>query len=262
MKKLIKILIWKVFGKSLFFKCQTLYWARRLKNMNYEKEIDFLPKFIFPGSTVLDIGANCGQYTYTLSKLVGRSGKVISFEPVKYTFDVLRIIVKKLKLKNVELHNIALSNKKGKLEIKIPLDNFGIPNIGLSSFTNNDNVLREIVKADTLDNFLHVKNVDFKKILFIKCDVEGFELFVLKGGINCFKLAKPTLLIEVDDFLTRKVGYSANELFEFLRKLGYRPYVICNNVLRLSLNYSRNYLNYFFVVENMVPDILKAELKK
>jgi len=125
-KFLIKFLVFNLFGDKIFAKLRTIYWIRRLRrNKFYEKEISLLPVFTSPGDTVIDIGANFGQYTYTLSKIVGSTGKVFAFEPVEYTFEILKEIIKKLKLTNVELRKIAIGDKNGEIEFITPKDSFG-----------------------------------------------------------------------------------------------------------------------------------------
>lgn len=249
MKKLIKMMFWKIFGKSAFIRFQAFYWVRRLKReLIYEKEIGILPKFVFPGSIVIDVGANCGQYTYPLSKLVGTSGKVLSFEPTGHAFEVLKIVKSKLQLKNVELYKIALSDKKGRMEIKTPVDNSGIPNIGLSSFTINESkTIKEMVDVDRLDSVLNISKVEPMKISFVKCDVEGSELFVLKGAENLLKTAKPVLLLEVDEEHIRAAGYTVEHLFEFLENLGYAPYRVDGSTVRHILAYRKQIPNYIFL---------------
>ena len=49
---------------------------------------------------------------------------------------------------------------------------------------------KEIGKSKTIDSF------DFKKIIFIKIDVEGFEDKVMTGAINTILKYKPTITAE------------------------------------------------------------------
>ena len=78
-----------------------------------EKELGILNQFIKPGDTVLDIGANFGVYTHEFSKLVGSEGKVYSFEPIPETYGRLCYCVDKLNLNNVEVFDVALSDRDG-----------------------------------------------------------------------------------------------------------------------------------------------------
>lgn len=103
---------------KLLNKLTILKWLLKLKMNRYknEKEMYLLANYIFNGDVCIDIGANYGAYTYELSKIIGITGEVYSFEPGKFAFNVLNKTVKKLK--NVYHCNIALSNK-GVIEISL-----------------------------------------------------------------------------------------------------------------------------------------------
>ena len=71
--------------KRLFF----AYQIRANRFFTAEKEFAIVDRLVSPGDWVLDIGANIGQYTKRFSDLVGHSGRVIAFEPVPDTFELL-----------------------------------------------------------------------------------------------------------------------------------------------------------------------------
>src|SRR5438034_5802906 len=98
------------------------------RDVVWEREMQFLNRFINPGDAVLDIGANVGLYTVKLSKLVGPVGAVHAFEPVPETFDILQHVTRTLGLKNVVLHNCALADRVGHLKVIVPTDSNGIKN--------------------------------------------------------------------------------------------------------------------------------------
>ena len=250
------------FGERTFSKLQTIYWARKLKNGDfYEKEIDLLPCFIQPGSIAIDIGANFGQYTYPLSKLVGSTGKVFSIEPVKYNFEILKNIVKKLNLTNVELQNIALGDKNGEVEIITPVDNSGLPNIGLSYICNseeNKESKRETVKILTLDEL--TKNLpSSKKVKFVKCDVEGAEMMVFAGGKNFLSEFQPIILCEIEERHTKRYNYNPDILFKFLKNLGYEAFILKSGKLIQVQEIKKFSINYIFIHKSVA---IKNETNK
>jgi ubiquinone/menaquinone biosynthesis C-methylase UbiE len=68
------------------------YFANQIRKHSFrapEPEFEMLSPMVSAGDWVLDVGANIGQYTLRLSELVGESGRVISFEPVPETFELL-----------------------------------------------------------------------------------------------------------------------------------------------------------------------------
>lgn len=75
---------------------------------------------------------------------------------------------------------------------------------------------RKVANLRTLDSF------KFDNIGFIKIDVEGHELKVLKGAVETLKKYSPTLCIEQND-ATEKWGKGKKfEALEFCKTLGYR----------------------------------------
>jgi len=255
MKNKIKSFIFNLFGESTFSKFQAIYWVKRLrKNKFYEKEIDLLSRFVKPGSVSLDIGANFGQYTYPLSKLVGATGKVFSFEPANYTFKILKNIVKKLKLTNVEIQNIALSDKNGEAEIITPVCNSGMPNIGEAHLWNqkqDKEGKRETVKVATLDNLI-LSSPFLNKVTFIKCDVEGAEMLVFRGGRNLLSKYYPVILCEIEKRHTERYGYEPDALFTFFKDLGYKAFVFISGRLVLVQGIQESAINYTFIHESFI----------
>jgi FkbM family methyltransferase len=75
------------------------------------------------------------------------------------------------------------------------------------------------VRVGTLDNWLAEKKVDH--VDFIKIDVEGAELSVLKGGSESLARTHPVLLVEVAQIRTSGWGYDALEIVRFLENIGY-----------------------------------------
>src|SRR3981189_491914 len=60
----------------------------------YERELAYLERLVSPGTTVVDAGANYGIYTVAAARLVGPSGRVLSFEPGSQAFSVLKKNIK------------------------------------------------------------------------------------------------------------------------------------------------------------------------
>jgi predicted methyltransferase len=85
-----------------------------------EGEILFLPNLVKEGDIVWDIGANAGEYTFQLSRLVGPGGQVHAFEPLDYNFGTLLLTIKRARLRNVTTHQLALSDQAGKARMSMP----------------------------------------------------------------------------------------------------------------------------------------------
>ena len=194
----------------------------------WEKDdTEYLKKIIKPGNTVVDIGANYGFHAVLFSRLVGDSGIVYSFEPLKKMFKQLTENVRLNNgQENTVLVNSALGDKKGRLTIYTPA---GIGN-GAASFAKRGTVAaQEVCEVITLDSFATSKKI--KKIDFIKCDIEGAELLAFKGAQNVLKKFHPAMMIEVTRGSSEAFGYTPEILFQFLNTFGYEFFYASKNKL-------------------------------
>ncbi len=83
----------------------------------------------------------------------------------------------------------------------------------------------EVVTLDAIASELGLTKVDF-----VKLDVEGAELDVLKGARELLRTTpRPVLLVEVYDIRTQPWGYKAREIVEFLNQKGYQWFELLGN---------------------------------
>lgn len=186
------------------------------KYTDFEKgEMDYVLSNVADGSTVIDIGANFGLYTVSLAKK-NPNIKIHSFEPVESTFRLLKHNVEHNNVtEKATLNNCALGEEKGKLEVTV--DRYAGNHLVMGS--KSDNITQ---KVDVLVLDEYVKHQHIDKVDFIKCDVEGAELLVLRGAVEILKKDKPNMLLEIADEWTKRFGYRAEELMDFLCDLGYK----------------------------------------
>jgi hypothetical protein len=116
----------------------------------------------------------------------------------------------------VEPVNIGLSDAKGRLELKIPRINSGEATFGSSRYEDYTAVE---VAVDELDNIVGDRTVDFVKI-----DVEGFEVHVLRGAKHVIARDQPLILTEVVERHLKSAGESPESLSELLGNAGYKPH--------------------------------------
>ena len=169
------------------------------------------------GDIVLDVGANIGYYSILMSKLVGKEGKVICFEPTDCYGNVLEKNIAENKLTNVEAYRIGLSNKEQELEIQI-----GISSATLHVPGNIKLNCSERIKLVTLDKFL--EEHPLPKINFIKIDVDGHEPLVLEGAWRSIDKYQPNILLEVSHTHYLNAGYTAWDFYDLLKSKGYYIY--------------------------------------
>ena len=84
--------------------------------------------------------------------------------------------------------------------------------------------LKSIQKASTITLRNFIKKNKIKKIDFIKLDVDGYELDVLRSGKDFLKKYKPIIFIEIAPYLYKEFGYSYIDLIDYIHGLGYHFY--------------------------------------
>jgi FkbM family methyltransferase len=156
--------------------------------VDHEEDIveQFSPK---TGDIVIDVGAAFGFYAIMASKRVGQQGKVIAIEPQPDSFGMLNRNIKLNKLANIVTLNYAVSSGKTKVKLYSSYSTIAErAGQGLQSYVE--------VSADTLDNLLRQVGID--EVNWIKVDVEGAELDVLKGAVGILSRSRDiALLVEV-----------------------------------------------------------------
>jgi FkbM family methyltransferase len=179
-------------------------------------EFAFVRRFLRPGMTVLDLGAHHGMYTLLASKRVGPTGKVFAFEPSPRERHALLQHTRLNRCRNVSVEGLALGTETGEADLFVVQGT----QTGCNSLRPPASDVRPDwspvrVSVVRLDDWLEGKKIDL--IDFVKIDVEGGELGVLKGARNLLRdRPRPIFLIEVQDIRTLQWGYTAREIVEFL----------------------------------------------
>jgi FkbM family methyltransferase len=196
--------------------------------------VAYLSKTIKEGQTVIDIGAHKAGYLYLMLQLVGKSGKVLAFEPQSVLYNYIKKLKRLLNWQNVTVEHIAISDIEGVVTLFIPTNNVSRSSAPGATIVNNrernDIGFTEKVNTLSLDQYcgLHDIRPDFLKI-----DVEGNEFNIFKGAIETLKKYKPRIIVECD------AGYVGRdkvwETFSFLKGLGYAGSFISGS-LRLPLD--------------------------
>ncbi len=250
----LKKIIFAFLPDWLLKQLKKYHYYKKLKNSKEsdEEDLQMLEKLIRPNSDVIDIGANFGLYTKFMSKLAGKDGKVLSFEPIHETYTYLKNNIEKLKLENVMAINIALSDKSGQVIMQVP--NFNDKkrrNFYEAKIIDkpDDSLTQFEVATKTLDEVCTEHNI---KPSFIKCDVEGHEWFVFKGAENVLRNYRPLLFVEINHVLTNPDD-NTSKLLDYLNKAGYQLFVNSNHHLKKWASEKR--FNYYFLTEEHIKNL-------
>jgi FkbM family methyltransferase len=150
--------------------------------------LDYLEK----AEVIFDIGANIGQTSLNITQTQKKKGLnpvIYAFEPYPRTYHKLKTNVDLNASSDILAYNLGLSTEKGILH----MIQHSPSNSGGFRMTNNptNSVAVPVISLDEFVSENHLMKVDF-----IKIDVEGFELQVLKGAQETLKRFKPILVFE------------------------------------------------------------------
>lgn len=203
---------------------------------------------------MFDVGANVGWYSLNALKRVPKI-KLYAFEPGPITYNRL--------IKNLELngfgdnvaYNVGLYNENGKLDFYYDRVRAGASSlVNIQEKADIDKVTVDMIRMDDWAKENHVDKVDF-----IKCDVEGAELFVYKGGMGLIEKSKPIIFSEMLRKWSAKFGYHPNDIIDLFADVGYECFVIQNDKLKRFGRVDEETVetNYFFLHPERHREIMK-----
>ena len=174
-----------------------------------------LDRFVTPGATVVDVGANIGYNAIHAARLAGRRGRVFAVEPTPDNLDVLRRNLEAARLANVIVTPVAAGRAAGVRKLFVR---------GPRSAVNS--LFAESCYA-TVTDVLQVPVMPLDELVdgtadVVKIDVEGAELDVLEGMPRLLKAAPRALIVEWHPTLQSMAGYAPDALPRWLLDRGWR----------------------------------------
>jgi FkbM family methyltransferase len=172
------------------------------------------------GDVMIDGGANIGLFTLLAASTVGRQGRVIACEPAPNTMKLLRDNVGRNGFGWVDLHERALAEAPGLLQLHMFAPGSGFSSFAPANPTSGDQIE---VQVDTLD---HLAGDFLERTRLVKLDVEGAELRALRGASTLLEHARPDFIIELEPEHLERQGASIPEIQALFDDAGYVGYVI------------------------------------
>jgi FkbM family methyltransferase len=181
-------------------------------NMRMHRLLD---RFVRPGATVVDVGANIGYNTIHAARLAGSRGRVVAVEPTPDNLEVLRRNIEAARLDNIIVAPVAAGRAADTRCLFVRGARSAVNSLFVEScYASVTDVLQvPVVPLDELvDGAAHV----------VKIDVEGAELDVLEGMPRLLKARPVALIVEWHPKLQSLAGYAADELPRWLLDRGWR----------------------------------------
>jgi FkbM family methyltransferase len=186
--------------------------------------------WVRPGALVIDIGANIGAHALPITQAVGKAGRVVAIEPTDYAFTRLSDNIRlnpDLKGRIVPVHAALIDgsgeSRQTKFYSRWPLHpephtdlharHLGqLEPAGAARYVALDQLLVELRAGGLISG----------PARFVKLDVDGHELDVLRGGTRTFREDRPGLLIEIAPHVQDEVPQRFEDLIQALQEYGYR----------------------------------------
>jgi FkbM family methyltransferase len=184
---------------------------------------------IKPGETVWDVGTERGWFTLHMANLVGKDGRVDSFEAFPPTVEKLKRNVAANNMTWVNVNGVAVSDSNSKMWF-IPPSNDVTGNdsrfddhSGVGYLTGEHKPGAIEVNTLRLDDYYIEQKI--QKVSLIKMDIEGAEVSALKGAKNLILKDKPIIAIEFNRLTALRANSSVEELRDLLVSYGYQLFL-------------------------------------
>jgi len=216
------------------------YWYHRRRRE--AQTMRLFQELIPEGATVLDVGGHIGYVALYLASLVGPRGRVYTFEPGENNLPYLRRNTESQENITVVERGAGACNERRSfyLEDLTGQNNSFVKDFDVLEFnkaqahalaTRVEEVTVEVV---TLDDFCRTESICPD---FIKIDVEGFELEVLKGASALLREARPMLMVEIQT--------NREPILQMMKEQGYCMFTPAGDVIRHHQDLASRHMNTF-----------------
>jgi FkbM family methyltransferase len=180
------------------------------------------------GSTIVEVGSNVGTETVCLADIVGPTGRVHAFEALPGNCAKLRTGLSLNPNRNVVLHSVAVSDVCGTAEFVVPGEEgeSGLGHLLPGLRCTSQQTVR--VPTATLDSL----GSELGAVRMILSDIEGAEPLMLRGAAQVIAREQPDIVLEAEAQHLRRVGFSLELLYDQIRELGYRAFLVSKLGLR------------------------------
>jgi FkbM family methyltransferase len=228
LKFIISRLLW--YSKLCrFFKIKCRYYVLRffptalsasiwLDHDDRRDDEKFLAAYLKKDDIVIDIGANIGTVALASAALTGSNGRVFAFEPHKRIFKFMNSNIRLNGFTNIETFNLAIGDRDGTMMLT---DAYSDDQNKVQLDCICGGALRISIKP--LDTVLAKRLKNIERIALMKIDVEGFEMFVLKGARESLSRCECVYIESYEEHFN-KYGYTTSDMLNILENNGFYLY--------------------------------------
>jgi FkbM family methyltransferase len=186
-------------------------------DLSSTEEVLLLGALLQPGDVVVDVGAHIGVFTLVAAKYCG---EVHAFEISPSTTKYLRrnLALNPALAAKITLHEMGLSDQEGEFTVYNSAAN---PDLASLQPIERSDMFSETAAVTTLDRRLADRAVSWLKI-----DVEGSELSVLRGASEHLRQTRPNVLLEMFEPLQQRAGASCAAIEQFFMQRSYTGYLL------------------------------------
>lgn len=224
---------------------------------HYEKnDSDMIFHLVENGDNILDIGANIGWYSINFAKRFPQCS-IFAFEPIPKTYAYLQENIELNSVSNINTFNHGFSDEAKELVFYYyPAGSGNASSARLADAPGMEEIRCSVLP---LDDFVASRDIN---VDFIKCDVEGAEFLVFKGGLKTLGKHRPIVFTEMLRKWSAKFDYHPNEIIKLFSELGYRCFTAKGGKLVEFFLMDENTLetNFFFLHQEKHAEKISSNL--
>ena len=233
---------------GVFLELDLSDWLHRLYYLGFVEQNTFkIIKNLLPVDGIfVDIGANIGIYSCIMANHLGAKGSVIAFEPMPENLEQLMSNIALNQLKNIEVNELALSNRQEDFNLYVPLAHQQGATGCTQVWNPGDWVSVGSTNATTLDIAFQKQRLDF-----IKIDTQGHEFEILQGAKSTIERFQPLILCEVFEENRTKV-------FDLMKSWNYAIFKETRDGFLSTSLPSEGWVDVFLIPQDKVERVMSV----